>query len=66
MRAAEILETEKKDFARVMTIEMGKPVNAAVQETEKCVWVCRYYAENAEKHLADELVDTNATKSFVR
>ena len=66
LRAAEILETEKKDFARVMTLEMGKPINAAVQETEKCAWVCRYYAENAEKHLADELVDTNATKSFVR
>ena len=66
LRAAEILETEKKDFARVMTLEMGKPINAAVQETEKCAWVCRYYAENAEKHLADEIVETNATKSFVR
>jgi succinate-semialdehyde dehydrogenase/glutarate-semialdehyde dehydrogenase len=66
LRAAEILETEKKDFARVMTLEMGKPINAAVQETEKCAWVCRYYAENAEEHLADELVETNATKSFVR
>ncbi len=65
-RAAEILETEKKDFARVMTLEMGKPIKAAVQETEKCAWVCRYYAENAEKHLADELVETNATKSYVR
>src|SRR5882762_5373752 len=65
-RAAEILETEKKDFARVMTLEMGKPINAAVQETEKCAWVCRYYAKNAERHLADELVETNATKSYVR
>ncbi len=66
LRAAEILETEKKDFAQVMTLEMGKPINAAVQEAEKCAWVCRYYAENAEQHLADELVDTNATKSIVR
>src|ERR1700682_161267 len=65
LRAAEILESEKKDFARVMTLEMGKPINSAVQEVEKCAWVCRYYAENAEKHLADELVDTNATKSYV-
>lgn len=65
-RAAEILESEKKDFARLMTLEMGKPINAAVQETEKCAWVCRYYAENAERHLADEIVETNATKSFVR
>jgi succinate-semialdehyde dehydrogenase/glutarate-semialdehyde dehydrogenase len=65
-RAAEILESEKKDFARIMTLEMGKPIKGALQEIEKCAWVCRYYAENAEKHLADELVETNATKSFVR
>jgi succinate-semialdehyde dehydrogenase/glutarate-semialdehyde dehydrogenase len=66
LHAAEILETEKKDFARVMTLEMGKPINSAVQEAEKCALVCRYYAENAEKHLADELVETNAARSFVR
>jgi len=66
VRAAEILEAEKKSFARTMTLEMGKPINAAVQEAEKCAWVCRYYAENAEKHLADEVVETNATTSFVR
>ena len=64
-RAAEILETEKKNFARVMTLEMGKPINAAIQEAEKCAWVCRYYAENAQKHLADEIIETNATKSYV-
>src|SRR5689334_154105 len=65
-RAAEILESEKKTFARTMTLEMGKPINAAVQEAEKCAWVCRYYAENAEKHLADEIIETKATRSFVR
>jgi len=66
LRAAEILENEKKEFARVMTLEMGKPINAAVQEAEKCAWVCRYYAEHAEGHLADEVIETQATKSFVR
>ena len=66
LRAAEILENEKKEFARQMTVEMGKPIKAAIQETEKCAWVCRYYAEHAEKHLADEIIETNATKSFVR
>jgi succinate-semialdehyde dehydrogenase/glutarate-semialdehyde dehydrogenase len=66
MRAAEILETEKNDFARMMTTEMGKPIKGAVGETEKCAWVCRYYAENAAQHLADEFVETNAKKSFVR
>jgi succinate-semialdehyde dehydrogenase / glutarate-semialdehyde dehydrogenase len=65
-RAAEILESEKESFARLMTLEMGKPINAAVQEAEKCAWVCRYYAENAERHLADEVVETTATNSFVR
>src|SRR5437016_9959026 len=65
LRVAEILENEKNDFARLMTTEMGKPINAAVQEAEKCAWVCRYYAENTEKHLADQMVETNATKSFV-
>jgi succinate-semialdehyde dehydrogenase/glutarate-semialdehyde dehydrogenase len=66
LRAAEILEAEKKDFARVMTLEMGKPIKGAVGEAEKCAWVCRYYAESAEQHLADEVVETNATHSYVR
>src|SRR5215831_9554469 len=65
-RAAEVLEQDKKRFARTMTLEMGKPINAAVQEAEKCAWVCRYYAEHAEKQLADETVETSATRSFVR
>src|SRR3989441_3935365 len=65
LRVAEILESQKNDFARLMTTEMGKPIKAAVQEAEKCAWVCRYYAETAEKHLADQMVETNASKSYV-
>jgi succinate-semialdehyde dehydrogenase/glutarate-semialdehyde dehydrogenase len=64
LRAAEILEGEKDAFARLMTMEMGKPIKGAIGEAEKCAWVCRYYAENAERHLADELVETNATRSY--
>ena len=64
-RAAEILETDKQEFARIMTTEMGKPIKGAVQEAEKCALVCRYYAENASRHLADQTVETNATRSFV-
>ena len=64
-RAAEILETEKHDFARLMTLEMGKPIKDAVAEAEKCALVCRYYAEHAGQHLADRVVETNASKSYV-
>ncbi len=66
MRAAEILETEKKRLGELMTLEMGKPIGSAVAEAEKCAWVCRYYAENAERFLADEPIVTDASRSFVR
>lgn len=65
-QAATLLEDEKQKFARLMTIEMGKPIKGAIAEVEKCALVCRYYAENAESHLADQVVATNATRSFVR
>jgi succinate-semialdehyde dehydrogenase/glutarate-semialdehyde dehydrogenase len=65
-RAAEILEAEREEFARLMTIEMGKPLKAAGEEAAKCALVCRYYAEMAERFLADEVIETNATRSFVR
>ena len=64
--AAEILETDKDSLARLMTIEMGKPLASAVQEAEKCAWVCRFYAEEAARLLADEEIKTNATRSFIR
>ncbi len=66
MRAADILEKEKDECARLMTLEMGKPLKAAVAEALKCSTGCRYYAENAEKFLADEMVETGAKRSFIR
>ncbi len=66
MRAAEILESDKNAFAKIMTTEMGKPIKAAISEAEKCAWVCRYYAEHAQQHLADQIVETNAGKSYVQ
>ena len=66
MRAAEILEKEKDECARLMTLEMGKPLKAAVAEALKCAIGCRYYAENAQKFLADEMVETAAKQSFIR
>ena len=65
-RAAEILETRQDQYARLMTVEMGKPIGAAVEEVLKCARGCRYYAEHAAAMLADEAVATPPTRSFVR
>ena len=65
LRAAEILEADKHSLGRLMTIEMGKPLKAAVEEATKCAWACRYYAEHAEAFLADEDVATNARRSYI-
>jgi len=65
-RAGEILETEKETLGRLMTTEMGKTLKSAIAEAAKCAWVCRYYAESAERFLADEVVETPAKKSFIR
>jgi succinate-semialdehyde dehydrogenase/glutarate-semialdehyde dehydrogenase len=65
-KAGEILEKEVNTFAKLMTLEMGKLFTAAVAEATKCAWVCRYYADEAERFLTDEIVQTNATKSYVR
>ncbi len=64
--AADILEQEKADFAKLMTLEMGKPLLAAIAEVEKCATVCRYYADNAPQFLADVSVKTDASHSFIR
>jgi succinate-semialdehyde dehydrogenase / glutarate-semialdehyde dehydrogenase len=64
MAAASMLEQERKRFARTITLEMGKLMRAAVEEIEKCARACRYYAENAERFLEDELAQTNAARSY--
>jgi succinate-semialdehyde dehydrogenase/glutarate-semialdehyde dehydrogenase len=66
VKAAEILERDKQAFGRLMTTEMGKPFRAAVEEAAKCAWACRYYAENAERFLADEVVETGTGRSYIR
>jgi succinate-semialdehyde dehydrogenase / glutarate-semialdehyde dehydrogenase len=66
LKAGAILESEKESYARVMTTEMGKTFRSAVDEAVKCAWVCRYYAENAERFLADEVVETSASRSYIR
>ena len=66
LAAADRLERQKQELGKVMTLEMGKPVGAAVGEAEKCAWVCRFYAEHGEAFLAEETVATDASRSGVR
>lgn len=65
-KAADILEAEKRELGQLMTLEMGKTLRSAVDEAVKCAWACRFYAENAERFLSDEVIETTAKKSYVR
>ncbi|HZO19812.1 MAG TPA: aldehyde dehydrogenase family protein, partial [Gemmatimonadaceae bacterium] len=65
VRAAELLETERRALGELMTREMGKPVRAAMEEAAKCATACRYYAEHAERHLSRRDVRTEDKESFV-
>ncbi|MEO8946327.1 MAG: aldehyde dehydrogenase family protein, partial [Gemmatimonadaceae bacterium] len=64
-RAGGILRDRKDELARLMASEMGKPLKQGVAEAVKCAWVCDYYAENAEKQLADEVIVSDADRAFV-
>lgn len=65
LNAADRLEADKANYARLMTLEMGKPIKAAIAEVEKSAWVCRFYAEQAEKFLQPIAIATDASQSFV-
>ncbi len=62
---ASILRKNSAEYAKTLTLEMGKPINESVAEIEKCAWVCEYYAENAEEFLKTEVIKTEADQSFV-
>jgi len=64
-RAAAVLRENADEYARLMAEEMGKPVVEGRAEAQKCAWVCEFYAENAERFLASESVETDASESFV-
>ncbi len=64
-KAAFILKNRNEELAKLMTMEMGKPIAQSRAEVEKCAWVCDYFAANAEKFLKDEIIETEAQKSFV-
>ncbi|PZR74237.1 MAG: NADP-dependent succinic semialdehyde dehydrogenase [Chthoniobacterales bacterium] len=64
--AADLLEREKEQIARIITLEMGKLLRAANDEVMRCARGCRFYAENAERFLADQSVPTDASRSYIR
>jgi succinate-semialdehyde dehydrogenase/glutarate-semialdehyde dehydrogenase len=64
-RAAQTLRSHSEPYARLMADEMGKPIREGRSEVEKCAWACEYYADGAERFLARETIETDATKSFV-
>ena len=64
-KTANILREKKSDLATLMATEMGKPLKDGIGEIEKCALACEYYVENGEAFLKDELVKTEAQKSFV-
>src|SRR3989344_8247623 len=64
--AAQILKDKKDYYAKIMALEMGKPIKQGRAEIEKCASVCEYYAENAEKILDFEMIESDASKSYAR
>ena len=64
--AGQVLRDNVEEYAKMITIEMGKPIFESRSEVNKCAWGCDYYAENAKDFLADERISTDADTSFVK
>jgi succinate-semialdehyde dehydrogenase/glutarate-semialdehyde dehydrogenase len=64
-RAGELLEERAIEYGRLMTLEMGKPIRAAIDEAKKCATACRFYADHAAEFLADETVEAKNERSYV-
>src|SRR5436309_2720808 len=65
-QAARLLREQRSEYARIMALEMGKPLKQGEAEAEKCAWACDYYAEHAAAFIAPEMRETDASRSFVR
>src|SRR5207302_8145634 len=64
--AAEMLEKDREQFARIITGEMGKLLRGSIEEIEKCARGCRFYADHGEKFLSEQIVSSDAGRSYVR
>src|SRR5881628_1062406 len=65
-QAARLLREQKTECARIMALEMGKPLKQGEGEAEKCAWVCDYYAEHAAAFIAPQGRETDASRSLIR
>jgi succinate-semialdehyde dehydrogenase/glutarate-semialdehyde dehydrogenase/succinyl-CoA reductase len=61
----EYLKKNKTELAKVATLEMGKPLKESIGEVEKCAWALEFYADHGDSFLADEVLNTDARKSFL-
>ena len=64
-RLGALLDEEKDRLGRLMTLEMGKPIQAAIDEAAKCATGCRFYAEHGPAFVADAEIDDDGHRSFV-
>src|SRR5438094_3633761 len=64
--AAEMLEKDREQFARIITSEMGKLSRGSIDEIERCARGCRFYAEHGEKFLTEQSVSSDAARSLIR
>ncbi len=65
-KAGQVLRDNVEEYAKMITHEMGKPISESRAEVNKCAWVCDYYADHAAEFLADDIIETDAQKSFVK
>lgn len=65
-KAGQVLRDNVEEYAKMITLEMGKPITESRSEVNKCAWVCDYYAENAAIFLSNKIIETDAQQSFVR
>ncbi|MCV0373233.1 MAG: NAD-dependent succinate-semialdehyde dehydrogenase [Nitrosarchaeum sp.] len=61
----EYLKKHKTELARISTLEMGKALKESIGEVEKCAWALEFYADHGDSFLSDEVLNTDARKSFL-
>lgn len=65
LKAAEVLNINKVEYATLMSNEMGKPITQGLAEIDKCIWCCEHYANNAEIYLQDKQIKIESQKSYI-